>query len=69
MSQTLIPYDALKTKGIELSKTQIYRLERAGTFPRRVSVSVSRYAFVEAEVDQWIADRIAARPGVQSVAA
>jgi prophage regulatory protein len=64
MSQTLVPFDALRAKGIALSKTQIWRLERAGQFPKRVSVSASRYAFVEAEVDQWIESRIAKRDQV-----
>jgi prophage regulatory protein len=36
-------------------------LERAGKFPRRVSVGAGRYAYVEAEVDEWIAQRIADR--------
>ena len=61
MSQMLISYDALKAKGITLSKCQVWRLEKAGSFPRRVPVSAARHAWVESEIDDWIAARIAAR--------
>jgi prophage regulatory protein len=61
MSQILLPYDALKSKGIALSKCQIWRKEREGTFPRRVQVSAARVAWVETEIDAWISQRIAAR--------
>jgi prophage regulatory protein len=66
MSQLLIPYDSLADKGISLSKGQLWRLEKTGKFPKRVSVSAARHAWVESEIDHWIGDRIAAR---QSVAA
>jgi prophage regulatory protein len=69
MSQVLVPYDALKTKGITFSKMHIWRLEKAGKFPVHVPVSAQRIAWVESEIDQWIADRIAARPARQPVAA
>jgi prophage regulatory protein len=62
MSQKLISYDALAARGIALSKSQLWRLERAGKFPNRVPVSAARHAWVESEIDQWIAARIAARP-------
>lgn len=61
MSQTLIPFDALKAKGITLSKVQIWRLEKIGKFPKRVPVSAARHAWVESEIDEMISARIAAR--------
>jgi prophage regulatory protein len=61
MSQVLVPYDALKAKGITFSKMHIWRLEKAGKFPVHVQVSAQRIAWVESEIDDWIADRIAAR--------
>jgi prophage regulatory protein len=64
MSQTLIPFDALKAKGITLSKVQIWRLEKIGKFPKRVSVSAARHAWVETEIDAMISARIAARQQV-----
>ena len=57
----LIPYAALAAKGIGYSKVTLWRKERAGAFPRRVPVGASRYAYVEAEIDNWIAQRIADR--------
>jgi prophage regulatory protein len=64
MSQMLISYDALAARGICLSKCQLWRLERDGKFPRRVPVSAARHAWVAAEIDHWIAARIAARQPV-----
>ena len=57
----LIPYAALAAKGIAYSKVTLWRKERAGAFPRRVPVGASRYAYVESEIDNWIAQRIADR--------
>jgi prophage regulatory protein len=61
MSHVLLPYADLRTKGITLSKCQIWRLERDKRFPKRVQVSDARVAWVESEIDAWIAQRIAAR--------
>ena len=57
----LISYAELRPKGIPCSKVQIWRLERDGRFPKRVAVGPQRYAWVESEVDQYIAERIRAR--------
>ena len=61
MSQTLLSYEQLKEKGITLSKMQLWRNERDGKFPRRVTVSAQRIAWVESEIDEFIEARIAAR--------
>jgi prophage regulatory protein len=60
----LIPYDALADRGIPYSKIQIWRLERDGRFPRRVSVGPQRYAWIETELDQYIAERVRLRDEV-----
>jgi prophage regulatory protein len=60
----LIPYDALADRGIPYSKIQIWRLERDGRFPRRVSVGPQRYAWIETEIDQYIAERVRLRDEV-----
>ena len=44
-----------------LSRTAINRHRASGNFPEAVKVSVDRIAFVQSEVERWIADRIAAR--------
>jgi prophage regulatory protein len=61
MSPVLISYDGLKAKGITLSKCQIWRLERAGKFPKRVPISPARHAWLESEIDAHVAGLIAAR--------
>jgi prophage regulatory protein len=43
-----------------MSRSQVYRLVAAGKFPQPVKLGQSASAWVEAEVAQWCADRIAA---------
>jgi prophage regulatory protein len=59
--QVLIPYRDLKAKGVPYSKPHLWRLEREGKFPKRVPIGAARYAYVEAEIDGYIATLIAAR--------
>lgn len=40
------------------SPQHIARLEKAGKFPKRVTLGQNRVGWVEEEVDQWIQDRI-----------
>lgn len=37
------------------------RLESEGKFPKRVRIGTGRVAYVESEIDAWIAQRIAER--------
>jgi prophage regulatory protein len=60
----LISYEGLAAKGIHLSKCQLWRLEKAGKFPKRVPISAARHAWVEPEIDQHVAARIASRQPV-----
>lgn len=59
--QRLITYESLKAKGISLGKTQLWRLERRGQFPARVTVSPGRHAWVESEIDSYLSLKIAER--------
>jgi prophage regulatory protein len=60
----LLSYDELRSqKGIPYSKVHLWRLERDGKFPKRVPLSESRHGWAESEVDDWIAERMAARNG------
>jgi prophage regulatory protein len=43
-----------------MSRSTIYSYMRDGRFPEPVSISARCVAWVEAEVDLWISDRIAA---------
>lgn len=40
-------------------KAWIYRLIEAGQFPKSVKIGTRSIAFVESEVDEWIASKIA----------
>lgn len=57
----LLDYDALKNKGVTYSKTQLWRLAKAGTFPKPIKVGAARNAWVESEIDAWIKARMAER--------
>lgn len=43
------------------SPQHIARLEKAGLFPRRVQLGVNRVGWVEAEVLDWLKERLARR--------
>jgi prophage regulatory protein len=61
----LLDFDALADKGIKFSDTHIWRLVRAGRFPKPVKIGLRNH-WVEAEVDQYIADKLAERDAVAS---
>jgi prophage regulatory protein len=63
MAQRLIPYEALRAKCITYSKPHLWRLEKANKFPKRVPIGVGRYGYVEEEIDDYIAQKIAGRDG------
>jgi predicted DNA-binding transcriptional regulator AlpA len=43
-----------------LSKAKVYELQKRGDFPQRMQLTAGRVAWVEAEVQAWLAARIAA---------
>jgi prophage regulatory protein len=45
----------------------IYRLERAGLFPRRISLGRRAVGWVEDEVESWLRERVDARDRSLSV--
>jgi prophage regulatory protein len=53
--------DLASERGIRFSKVHLWRLERAGKFPKRVPLGVARHGWLETEIDEWIAGRVAAR--------
>lgn len=61
-SPRLLDRKALRERGVTYSAWHISRLEKAGKFPKRVKFG-ARVFWVEAEIDEWIADRIAERDG------
>jgi prophage regulatory protein len=51
----------LRDRGIPYSRQHIHRLIRRGLFPRPVKLGAGSNAWVEAEIDRYLADRIAVR--------
>ena len=65
----LLSYDELKpVKGINYSKVQLWRLEKAGRFPKRVSIGAARCGWAEHEIDSWIGARMAERGSAPAAA-
>ena len=42
-----------------LGASSIYAMMQQGKFPKAVNISERRVAWIESEIDQWIANRIA----------
>ena len=42
-----------------LGASSIYAMMQQGTFPKAINISERRVAWIESEVDAWIANRIA----------
>jgi prophage regulatory protein len=57
----LLTFPELKNVGVPHSAPQIWRLEKAGKFPRRVHITPGRVGWVAAEIDAFLKERIAAR--------
>ena len=55
----------LRARGVTgasgLSRSQIYRLEQAGKFPKRVRLGPNSVGWVEDEISEWNDARIAER--------
>ena len=50
-------------KGIPWSSVHIRRLEKAERFPGRVNLAEATVGWIEAEVDDWLEQRVKARDG------
>ena len=44
-------------KKIGLSKVTVWRMERAGLFPKRINLSERRVGWVESEIEDWLGSR------------
>ena len=62
----LLHWDDLPEKGIRYTRQHLYRRIGDGTFPRPIKIGEQRVAFVESEIDDWIAERIAERDGPEA---
>lgn len=54
----LLSVSDLKAKGINLGEAQRYKLIREGHFPKPIKIGLRRNAWIEAEIDEWIRQKI-----------
>lgn len=54
MTKLLSPKEIEKKLGI--SRSTLWRMERGGQFPPHKQLSINRIAWVESEIDEWIAN-------------
>jgi prophage regulatory protein len=64
----LLDYADLRARGIKYSKAQLWRLTKAGKFPRPIRLSINRNAWTEDDIDEWITSRVAERDGALQTA-
>jgi prophage regulatory protein len=57
----VLSYADLKARGIPYSKVWLGKLIKEGRFPKPIRLGENRNAFVEAEIDRWLRDRIRQR--------
>jgi prophage regulatory protein len=50
------------TEVTRLAKPTLYRMIKAGTFPRQIHLATQRVAWLRSEVLDWVAEQAAARP-------
>jgi prophage regulatory protein len=61
----ILTYEDLRdAKGVPYSKAHLWRLERAGRFPKRVPIGAARHGWIDQEIDDWIQARAAEREPV-----
>jgi prophage regulatory protein len=51
--------DVIKRTG--LGKTSIYALQKTGSFPRSIPLTASAVGWIESEIDEWLAMKVAER--------
>lgn len=61
MSKALLRFPDLKTKGIPWCRMHVDRLEKADKFPKRIRLGEATVAWLEEEIDAYVASRIAQR--------
>ena len=61
MNDTILRFAQLHQR-VRLSRSTVWRLERAGQFPKRRSLGGGIVGWLNSEVSEWIASRTAATP-------
>ena len=57
----LLRYPGLKARGVPYTAEHLARLEKKGLFPRRLKLSHRCVAWIEDEINDWVAALAAAR--------
>jgi len=60
-----IRFSQLKEKGITFTRQHVGRLQKAGKFPRSVPLGENTKPFIEEEIDEYVASRVADRDARQ----
>ena len=63
MSQKILRIEAV-CEQVGIPESGVYALMRDGRFPKSIPLSSRRSGFLESEIDDWIAARVAERDGV-----
>lgn len=62
MSYNAVKSDFMMSDEVEArvpySRAHLYRLEDQGEFPKRKRIGANRVAWIRAEIEQWLADRL-----------
>jgi prophage regulatory protein len=61
MKRLLTRKELRSEKGIPYTRVSLWRLERLGRFPKHINLSPTTVAWVESEIDAWIAEKVSAR--------
>lgn len=65
----LLSMQELKTeRGISYSRPHLFRLIKAGEFPKPAKIGKNRNAWPSDEIDQWIDDRLKERDSMKGAA-
>jgi prophage regulatory protein len=54
-------FDDLEGRGVPFTRAHLDRLQKAGKFPKKVKLGDNCAAYVESEIEAWIAARCAER--------
>lgn len=58
--EEILRYPDVRRKTGDLGRSTLWRLEKAGLFPKRRRISAGAVGWLKSEVDAWIASRLAA---------
>jgi prophage regulatory protein len=63
---TLLSYERLRERGVEYSRTHVRRLEKRHEFPQHVQIGPNRIGWIQSEIDQFLAQRVARRDAART---